>query len=291
MHRHPHFDLWLHDDDELRQWLGSEVHRRETVHEWPLSCVQRLYLADGSTRIYKVQAPPTVEPEFYAHAAGALLVPAQAIAQPHGPAALLLADIAAPRLCDMSRSPAELAAVGWATVTQIGTLAGALPVVADLSTAAKWQDYAETMVAELAALVDSGVFVQVDRALVEQIAALSASPAVLGAFATPVGYVHGDLTGTNLFVGGEGYRLIDWQRPIRGPVALDVVALLDSARCDPGRYVAAGIVQLFYLLRMAWFTQCALRWFPPGAATYDGAIVQLAAKIAALGNGEREVRQ
>ncbi len=282
MQRHPHFDLWLHDDDELRPWLGSEVHRRETVHEWPLSCVQRLHLADGSTRIYKVQAPPTVEPEFYARATGTLLVPAQAIAQPHGPAALLLADIAAPRLCDLSLPPAELAAVGREVVMQIGTLAGALPVVADLSTAAQWQEYAGTIVADLASLVASGAFVQVDRALVQRIAELADAPAVLGAFATSVGYVHTDLTVTNLFAGDDGYRLIDWQRPIRGPVALDVVALLDSAGCDPGAFVAAGIVQLFYLLRIAWFVQCARRWFPPGAATYDGAITQLVARIAAL---------
>ena len=286
MRRHPHFDLWLHDDNELRPWLDFAVIHRETLNAWPLSCVERLHLADGSTRIYKVQAPPTVEPEFYARATGALLVPAQAIALPHGPAALLLEDIAAPLLSNLSLSPAELAAIGWEVVAQIGTLAGTLPVVADLSTAAQWQEYAGTMVAELASLVDGGVFVQVDRALVERIAALADSPAVLDAFATPIGYVHGDLTVTNLFVGADGCRLIDWQRPIRGPVALDVVGLLDSAGCDPGRYVAGGIAQLFYLLRIAWFVQCARRWFPPGAATYDGAITQLVSKIAALGKRE-----
>lgn len=283
MRRYPHFDLWLHDDDELRPWLGSAVRRRETLHAWPLSCVERLHLADGSTRIYKVQAPPTVEPEFYARATGALLVPAHAVAQPHGPAALLLEDIAAPRLCDLKLPPADLAAIGWAVVAQLRTLTGALPVVADLSTAAQWHDYAGTMVAELAALVDSGVFVQVDRALVDRIAALTAAPAVRSAFAAPAGYVHNDLTATNLFVCEDGYRLIDWQRPIRGPVALDIVALLESAGCVPGAYVAAGAAQLFYLLRIAWFAQCALRWFPSGATTYDGAIAQLVAKIAALG--------
>jgi hypothetical protein len=38
---------------------------------------------------------------------------------------------------------------------------------------------------------------------------------------------------------------------------------------------------LFYLLRIAWLTQCARRWFPAGAATYDSAIVRLAARLVA----------
>ncbi len=275
MRRHPHFDLWLHDDGELRPWLSATILRREPLHAWPLSCVERLYLADGSTRIYKVQAAPTVEPEFYARAAGHLLVSAQAIAQPHGPAALLLEDIAAPRLCDMVLTPEEVAASGWSVVAQIHDLAGEVPVVAELCTAAQWEAFAGAMLDDLTLLVADGTFVQVDRGIIGRIAGQVAARPVLAAFAMPTGIVHGDMTASNLFVSDDGYRLIDWQRPIRAPSALDVAALLESTGCDPGRFIAGGIAQLFYLLRLAWFVQCARRWYPAGAATYDGAIVRL----------------
>jgi hypothetical protein len=55
----PFFDLHLHDDAELAALLGSPLVERTTLHKWPLSCVQRIRTADGRSRIYKVQAPPT----------------------------------------------------------------------------------------------------------------------------------------------------------------------------------------------------------------------------------------
>jgi hypothetical protein len=79
VHRHRHFDLWLDDDAELAALLGSAVVHRATLHEWPLSCVQRLRLADGRSLVYKVQGEPTVEPDFYARARSRLLVAAQRI--------------------------------------------------------------------------------------------------------------------------------------------------------------------------------------------------------------------
>lgn len=42
MHRHTHFNLCLHDDDELAAHLGAAITERETMHQWPLSCVQSI---------------------------------------------------------------------------------------------------------------------------------------------------------------------------------------------------------------------------------------------------------
>ncbi len=50
MHRHAYFDLWLHDDDELGPLVQGEIVERVTLHEWPLSSVQRLTLSGGRTR-------------------------------------------------------------------------------------------------------------------------------------------------------------------------------------------------------------------------------------------------
>lgn len=47
MHRHPHFNLWLHHSDELAVHIGAAIREQVTLHEWPLSCVQRIQLAKG----------------------------------------------------------------------------------------------------------------------------------------------------------------------------------------------------------------------------------------------------
>ena len=71
---------------------------RATLHEWPLSCVQRLTTSDGARVIYKSQFGPTVEPQFYAEARSDLLVPARTIYQAKGHACMLLESVDAPLL-------------------------------------------------------------------------------------------------------------------------------------------------------------------------------------------------
>ena len=63
--------LKLHTDADLARLLGKPILERETIHEWPLSCVQRVTLEDGERWAYKTQLPPTVEPAFYEAAANA----------------------------------------------------------------------------------------------------------------------------------------------------------------------------------------------------------------------------
>ena len=58
MHKHTHFDLAIHDDLELAAHIGGEILARETLHEWPLSCVERVTTQQGQW-IYKSQFGPT----------------------------------------------------------------------------------------------------------------------------------------------------------------------------------------------------------------------------------------
>ena len=279
MQRHPYFDLWLHNDDELSAILASPIVERTTLHEWPLSCVQRIRTADGDTRIYKVQAEPTVEPAFYACARSSLLVSAQIISQTDAPAALLLEDVAAPRLVDLQPTAEEALRIGRALLGEISNISGDLPAVADLRTEQQWRAYVAALHDDLCALVESGRFHLVDHHIIEHLIQTALAPPVLTALCESPGYVHLDLSATNLFVLADGYRLIDWQRPIWGPTALDVASLLHSLNIELRMHLSIGVVQLFYLLHIGWLSQCARRWFPPGADTYDRQIVQLAEKI------------
>ena len=108
MHRHPYFDLMLHEDDELSALLGSRVVERPTLHEWPLSCVQRVTTADETRIIYKAQAAPTIEPEFYAAARSPLLPQARTIYHTEQHACMLIEFIDAPRLADLRLPAAEI---------------------------------------------------------------------------------------------------------------------------------------------------------------------------------------
>ena len=76
---------------------------------------------------------------------------------------------------------------------------------------------------------------------------------MLAAIRARPGYVHRDLCGDNLFVLPDGYRVIDWQRAIRGPTELDLVTLLSSLGFDPLRHVDEGTLRLWLLLQVYWF--------------------------------------
>ncbi len=196
-----------------------------------------------------------------------------------GPSALLLDDLPAPRLADVRLTVTDGLRLAETILAQIDRIAGAPPVIADIRGVEQWGDYARTMLADLTALVESGTFRQTDHALIDRLRRQALAPGVLAAFRTPGGYVHRDLSGDNIFVLAGGYRVIDWQRPLLGPVLLDFAALLQTVGVDPRKHVDAGILQLRDLLSIAWFVQCARTWFPPGAATYDAAVVRLAAQV------------
>ncbi len=75
MFHHPYFDLQIHDDAELAAIVGSKLVERITLHEWPL--LRPTHPHRRRHPHLRVQAPPTVEPLFYAQARSPLLVQAQ----------------------------------------------------------------------------------------------------------------------------------------------------------------------------------------------------------------------
>jgi hypothetical protein len=285
--RQPYFDLALHTDAELGAALGSAVVARETLAEWPLSCVQRIRAADGRTRIYKAQAQPTVEPEFYAVARSPAVVAATALPNPPGPPALLLEDVAAPRLSDLRIAPEDALRIADAVLEVIAGIGGdplvtrGLPALTDLSTRDGYHHFAETLLADLSALVGSGAFRRADEETVARVARAVARCAERPA---RDGHLHGDLTAENVLVRDAttatgSFVVVDWQRPLRGPVDLDRACLLESLGVDPLPVVGPEMMALLALTRIAWLAACARRWFPPGVRTYDAQIAALAANL------------
>jgi hypothetical protein len=276
--RHPYFDLYLHDDAELAAALGSAVVARETLSEWPLSCVQRIRTADGRGVIYKAQAEPTVEPQFYAAARSPILVAATALPNPHGPAALLLEEVNAPRLSDLPVAPADAPRVVEAVLAAIAGIEGDLPALADLRSPQGLRAYVESMLDDLAALAAEGAFRLVTAEMVD---ALGRNPVSPRNRVSAGGYLHGDLRAENVFVRNRvsPQAIIDWQRPFYGPVDLDRATLLESLGADPLPIVGPEVMALLAVTRIAWLAACARRWFPPGVESYDAQIAALAVAL------------
>jgi thiamine kinase-like enzyme len=276
MYRHKYFNLYLHDNDELEQILQAEIVKRGVLHEWPLSCVELVITNEGSKWVYKSQFGPTVESKFYANARSRLLVSGKTVyTSEAGYVNMLTEFIESPRIEDLNLSDEAIIRAGNDIIKSIAEIEGQLPYYLDISENRLWQALMETMLEKLERLVSQGIFCSVDNLSLRELRKRAFSEEVTNALDENIGYVHNDLSGDNVFVVPDGYRIIDWQRPILGPKELDLARLLESRSREALSYVTQGIVQIMYLLRISWFTECAVRWFPAGQDSYDRSISQL----------------
>lgn len=164
----------------------------------------------------------------------------------------------------------------WNNLSQsIAKMEGKLPYYHDIREKKLWKELMETMLENLEKLVFQGSFQRVDNMALRKLRKWACSEEVLVALGKNIGFVHNDLSSNNIFVMPDGYRIIDWQRPVIGPKELDLATLLASLNREVRRFVDQSIVWLMYLLRIEWFTECAVRWFPEGQDSYDRSIHQL----------------
>lgn len=125
MQTHPIFkDIWLHTDAELADILGAGIVERETIHQWPLSCVQKVCLDGGQKFAYKSQLPPSVEGDFYERASSALLPGCRVLGDLGRCHTMTLDWIEAPLLRDTVHSGSELVACGERILSQICEIRG-----------------------------------------------------------------------------------------------------------------------------------------------------------------------
>ncbi len=281
MHRHTHFNLWLHDDDELGEHLGAAITERETMHQWPLSCVQRIHLADGRDIVYKSQYGPTVEPEFYRKARSPLLVAAETVWESDRHSAMLLDFVHAPLLQDVEMQEDEALRTAREIMAQLAEVEGDIPFAFDISGPSKWLQFVDSTLTDLQSLVDQGCFEETTTETVAILHKHSRDPEILEASAKDVGLLHGDLKGDNIFVCEEGYKLIDWQRPALGPTDLNFRILLRSFGIDPLQHLPKGLEGLGGFLLVPWLTECKKRWWTEGTI-YDGMIAEAARKMESL---------
>jgi hypothetical protein len=264
---HPTFaGLALHSDEELGKLLGTAIIGRSTVREWPLSCVQRIDLENGQRIAYKSQRQPTVEPEFYAEADSPLL-PAHRSLGTLGDCAVLALDwVDAPPLGDTVGDEDDLLTHGRRLVAAIGTIGGRPPHYLDIGSIPAWTAVVGTALDTLTALIAAGRFRLTEPDMVARVRAWAGTDRVHAAITANPRLVHGDLTAEQVLVTPDGYRVLDWQRPVLGPPEIDLVALLVSRRLRPRQHVDPTLVGVFWLLRLHWavLAQSALLPEHPG---------------------------
>src|SRR5271169_4810085 len=123
MFQHPYFDLVLHDDAELGNILASAILTRETIHEWPLSCVQRVKTTDGKEVIYKSQSRPSVEPEVYATIQSDLLPAARTIYRSDEHSCMVIEVVGGPLANDAGLLEPDVVALGREVIERIQRMA------------------------------------------------------------------------------------------------------------------------------------------------------------------------
>jgi Phosphotransferase enzyme family len=289
MERHPYFDLWLHDTPELEQHLGTEVVERTTIHDWPLSCVQLIHLSNGRRVIYKSQLRATsVEADFYTAINGNRSVPSdfaharlpgfELVGVLENSIGMIFEYLDAPRLEDQQLAEAEIIEHGRGLLSELRCLPVNLPVYVDIGNQEKWSEYYEDTLFMLHALITAGKFTLTTHAAVQTLADWANSKPMLQVIHEPPAFTHGDLSGDNVFHTADGYKIIDWQRPVRGPAEMDLANFLFAMDVEPYPYLSRNVIELNWFLHLRWFVECKLRWFPVGES-YDQQVADLASLI------------
>jgi hypothetical protein len=301
MERHPVFSrIRVHSDSELAEALGAGIVERQTIHEWPLSCVQRVVLEDGGRLVYKAQLPPTVEPAFYEHAVSSLLIGHRFLAKVDDCEIMTLDWIDAPLLRDAMLGEGEWVAHGRELVARIGKIDGTPPVYLNIGSKEAWSSVVEATLGTLEQLIGSDRFSSIRKERVDILRQWAESRAVHDCIAERPRLIHGDLKAGQVFLERDGesisgndvprgdslglafplrkatgatvgrstriqkmlYRVIDWQRPVIGPPEVDLVSLLVAQRIDPRAYAAREAIGVFWFLFLRWAVVAQAELFP-----------------------------
>lgn len=281
MVRHPLFKrLVMHSDSELAQLLGAGITQRETIHQWPLSCVQKLLLEDGRKLVYKSQLPPSVEAAFYPKVSSELLTGHRWLAKVRDCDIMTLDWVDVPLLGKLACTEAELVHHGMRVISQIGEIQSEAPFYLDISQAQKWLSTAEETVAKCRRLIAMHRFPSTTLEALEEVWKWSESSEVVKAVIDHPRLIHGDLNARQVFVAADGYRVIDWQRPIIGPPEVDLVSLLIGEGIDPRRHVNPTLVSVYWFLFLHWAVQAQFDLFPRfNGSLFDGWSSQAIAHI------------
>ena len=265
MHPHPseNVDLLIHDDQELSEILQSPILSRETLHEWPLSHVEKITLPN-QTLVYKARRSWTAELDFH-----------RAHMQNHTPHIrslvawrsrlpyhwLWLEYIEGIPMQPMAYDEAQ--ATGAALLPQIAALeVPGLPYRHNLS-ATGLPAFVDTMASRMGSLYSQGYFHQTTPQLINAFTTYLDHETVFRVASAPCGLLHGDFKPDNVLVQPDGSpSIIDWESIAYGPAQVDMCAWLAMQGHDPVPVYGIG-AEILRLAHEAYhLVDCACHWLP-----------------------------
>lgn len=242
--REEFLNLWVLDDQEAEARVGCRIEAREKLHHWPLSWVEKWVLADGRSVVYKSQcAEASVEKAVYEKVQAPFLLP------------LLHAETC--RGCDMLIfpycPPSDAVSLSASQVKalsgQCGELlrtAGEMPVFFDLSSA-------DRMISQTEAACLSALGQEARQAGLSPLFHWMEAQVPRLYAGQPIGLVHGDIKEANLIREGGAIRyILDWQRPMLAPSALEQTLALLLAGYEPEDGDWGRMALACYVLWYAW---------------------------------------
>jgi aminoglycoside/choline kinase family phosphotransferase len=88
------------------------------------------------------------------------------------------------------------------------------------------------------------------------------SDRVMRALADGTRVIHGDFKADQIFMAEDGYRVTDWQRPVRAPADVDLVSLLVDRHISPHGIVDNPVIGIYWFLRLHWVVTTQHDLFP-----------------------------
>ncbi|MBO0876919.1 MAG: phosphotransferase [Pseudonocardia sp.] len=205
---------------ELLSALGVHaVLSSEELHAWRLSGVERLYLANGDTAVFKYALRPFLdEHRVLAHLRehGVPVPELRATTTRNGMLGMLLKDLGPP-----IREPTEQDAAAAA----VRLHAALAPTWLDTLDEAALAALPGQTLARLEDLQAAGRFPHAGD-LLDALTALDriATSRAVGADRPPFGFCHGELHPSAVHVTAHGYHVLDFAMALRGPGLLDLAA-------------------------------------------------------------------
>jgi hypothetical protein len=240
--------LRMHEDGEISEIIGKSC-VCEKLHHWPLSCVMKVTAGDGERYIYKAQRSG-VEAEFFRAVAG---VDAPFLIRPIYSEKFGDTDVMMFPFIDHETggvSDGEHLDTVRSLRSEIALLEEASPLWMDISTPEKFAREAETTARTAGNLLDANT-----RDAYVKWAGDSDAFYEGGA-----GFIHGDLSTGNILRSGTEHYIIDWQRPLRGPLVLEEVCAFPQERA--GEVFSDEMRRLIAGYQALWFTRAWREYMP-----------------------------
>jgi thiamine kinase-like enzyme len=274
----------LHSPKEVGELLGAKVTKGTALHLGEDSAVLLVETDSGVKQVYKTMYGPTVEPEFYEEAKSDLLVDMNLIFREKDKFAAFFEYIDAPMLekCDFSEE--EALKLAQNLQCHISEIEGNLPTLFDFSTSDLFFNTCLETLDNFVKLVETKFVENITPSMITHARSTLESLDLDEIYKGGVGFVHGDLHASNVFMLEEGvYKIIDWQFPMKAPVFIDRALLLETIGYSPFNYFPKDLGLMLDFIRIHIFVDRMHNWKMKGSANADAYILSRIANMAIHG--------